>query len=129
MRNVTIPADPAKKFMQTITITLSDDIENDYEPVPKALPTQLPSSWKNKSGNSRTITWINNFEVKRKDGQPIPGTDRRAFSVTIPQATGELVYYAGRQVRSFDPPVIGTGGPVTISLPLGVGDPPVGVAH
>jgi hypothetical protein len=51
------------------------------------------------------------------------------FSVTIPQATGEVVYYAGRQVRPFDPPVIGTGGPVTISLPLGVGDPPVGLAH
>lgn len=129
MRNVTIPADPAKKFTQDITITLGDDIDNNYEPVSKPFPVPLPSSWKDKSGNSRVITWISNFEVKRKDGQAIPSTDRRTFSVTIPQANGEVIYYAGRQVRSFDPPAVATGGSITISLPLGVGDPPVGISH
>lgn len=129
MRDVPIPSDPAKRFTQSITITLGDDIQNDYEPYPKPFPAQLPGNWTDKSGQSRTITWVSNFEVRRKDGQPIPSADRRTFSITIPQAVGEVVYYSGGQVRSFDPPAVGRGGPVTIALPLGVGDPPVGLVH
>ena len=127
MRDVPIQADPAKRFTQSITITLGDDIQNDYDAVPKPFPPQVPGSWTDRSGRYRTITWVSNFEVKRKDGQPIPSSDRRTFSVTIPQASGEVVYYAGGQVRPFDPSVLGSGGPVTITLPLGIGDPPVGL--
>ena len=129
MRDVPIPADPAKRFTQSITITLGDDIQNDHAPVPKPFQAGLPGSWKDKSGSPRTIAWVSNFEVKRKDGQAIPSTDKRTFAVTIPQVVGEVVYFAGGQVRSFDPPATGSGGAVTINLPLGVGDPPVGISH
>lgn len=139
MSRISIPARPQDpdarlRFVQDLTIVLGRDIENDYEAIPKRFPTGLnnPMSWTDPDdGQVKSIVWVSNFEVRRKDGQAIPDPDKtRTFAFQLTNRVGLLVCYTANGVVKLTPTPAGAavGAAVEAALSLGVGDPPVGWA-
>lgn len=113
---------------QDTTILLGDDIEDEHVAVYKNFPKNLPKTWKDPEDNNqeKDITWISNFEVKRKDKAPIKDHHKeKTYTVELPKGEGKVVYLHGDQVKRLNHrPISETH--VHVDIPLGVGDPPVG---
>ena|SRR5512145_1129706 len=103
-------------FVTDLDIDVDDE---NYEVYDKGLPKGLPGETKNKE----TITWFNNFGVRRKNGtdeKVVP--QYRVLLQKLPEGKTLCAYYNG---TVNDVPVQSTGSD-KIAFTLNVGDPPTG---
>lgn len=96
-----------------------DVLDDQYEAYDKELPKNLPKE----TGNKESITWFNNFGVRRKngpDGKPIP--QYRVYLQSLPEGKKLCAYY-NNTVNNVD---VLSAGPSRIVFMLSEGDPPTG---
>ncbi len=96
-----------------------DVIDDQYEAYDKDLPKGLPETTK----NGESITWFNNFGVRRKNGaQEKTVPQYRVFLQQLPDGKKLCAYYND---TVNDVPVQNTGSGKMV-FTLNVGDPPTG---
>lgn len=110
------------------TILISDELAGEHHAVYKSFPNKLPKTWKDPEDNNRekNVTWISNFEVKRKDNTPIKEQHKdKTYTVELPKGEGKVVYLHEGQVKKLDHRQA-SDTHVHADIPLSAGDPPIG---
>ncbi len=113
---------------QDATILLGDDIEKEHVAVYQNFPKDLPKTWEDPDDNNRkkNLTWISNFEVKRKDNNPIKKEHKdKPYTVELPKGEGKVVYFHRGKVKKLDHRRA-SDTHVHVDIPLDGGDPTVG---
>jgi hypothetical protein len=130
----TIPAKARVPGWEEADLTI-EVLHDDYEAYDKSLPGNLPAT----TEDGESITWFNNFGVKRVSGaeeQNVP--EYRVLLRELPDIPAELqkpaggsgkrrlcVYYDG-QVHEVQPTSAGPNRPGRVMFTLTIGDPPTG---
>lgn len=132
MRTITIPTNPnhpehARRFLQDVSVILGDDLEADYDVFPKPFPVGLPATYQGPSDKaSRNITWVSNFELRKKDGTAVGMLENnKNYTFELGRRAGQLVWYNGASVEKLTTRDVGAN----IQVNLYQGDPPIGWAH
>lgn len=122
----------AKSKEGEIQVILTQAMGVGYRAEKKDLPADLPTTWQDSYGKTRSVDWINNFGIK-KIGKPDFEQDEvpESYEIILDQAEGKtLLYYDARdrQVKPFSQGDLGQpeGQPGKISARLKLGDPPIG---
>lgn len=97
-----------------------DVVDDQYEAYDKDLPRDLPK----KTQNGESITWFNNFGVRRKGGAEekfVP--EYRVFLQKLPEDKKLCAFYNG----TVNDVTVQDAGPGKIVFRLNAGDPPSGL--
>jgi hypothetical protein len=114
---------------QRLDVFLTPGLDQKYRVEQKEIPAGLPTTWTTPSGETRSVTWVNNFGLKEKGKTRfVAGEVSEHYEIQIDREEGKtLVYYSGG-VKYFDAKDLGSppDAPGKISARLKLGDPPVG---
>lgn len=111
-----------------IEVVLTANLAGKYRVVKKDLPGNLPDKWKDDSGNTFSIEWVNSFGLKETNKPDfVSGQVEEDYEILIGKGTGILVYYLNGVVPFQDDDLSELDDNTNrIAARMRHGDPPIG---